>query len=214
VGVIEDHIILPPTWAAQMLAAHRQGAEVVGGSIENAATARRSDWAAFLCEYHQCLNPGPAGPATWLPGNNVTYRRSLLDRFGAILEGERWEDQLHAAMRAGGIVLERRPEITVGHKLEITAGEYAEQRFLYSRAFAAMRVASGPVWKRLAYGLAALALPPVLLVRIVRAVWQSARYRGELAPSLPLFIPFVIAWGAGEAAGALLGPGNALERVR
>lgn len=214
VGIIEDHIMVPPTWAAQMLRAHQEGAEVVGGSIENAATMRRSDWAAFLCEYHQCLNPGPAGASTWLPGNNVTYRRSVLERFASIIEQERWEDHLHQAMRAEGVTLERRPDIAVGHKLEITASAYAGQRYLYSRAYAAMRVGMRPAWKRWMYGVAALALPPVLLARIISAVWHSDRYRPQLLRSLPLFVPFVFAWSAGEVAGAWLGAGNALERVR
>src|SRR5262245_9187437 len=59
VAVIEDHVIVPDGWAAHLLAAQARGEEVVGGSVENAATARLVDWAAFLCEYSQLLPPLP-----------------------------------------------------------------------------------------------------------------------------------------------------------
>ena len=40
IGVIEDHVIVPPQWARQMLAMQGEGAEVVGGAVENATFPR------------------------------------------------------------------------------------------------------------------------------------------------------------------------------
>jgi hypothetical protein len=214
VGVIEDHVIVPPDWARRMLEAHREGAQVVGGAVENAATGRLVDWAAFLCEYSHCLTPPPAGPATWVTGNNVTYRRDLLESFRATIEREGWENLLHDALRGAGITLTSRPDIRVGHKMHYTVGLYAAQRFLYSRSFAGARLADSGAAKRGAYGLLALALPPLLLWRVVRNVWRSGRFRSELLRSLPLLAFFTLAWAAGEAAGAWLGAGDSLSRVR
>ena len=45
VGVIEDHVIVPPDWAERMLAEHAAGAQVVGGAVDNAATKTIVDWA-------------------------------------------------------------------------------------------------------------------------------------------------------------------------
>ena len=213
VGVIEDHVIVPPDWAARMLAAHREGAEVVGGAVENAARGRVVDEAAFLCEYSHCLVPPPAGPAPWVTGNNVTYRRRLLDRFKDVIARGGWENLLHDAMRDAGVPLMSRPDIRVGHLKHYTVAEYMTQRYLYSRSYAGTRVSGAPLWRRLFYGAAAFALPPLLLARIVSNVRRAGRYRRELILSLPLLVVFVVAWAAGEVVGSWFGAGDALGKV-
>jgi len=212
VGVLEDHVIVPPDWAQRMLAVHRAGAEVVGGAVDNAARQRLVDWAAFLCEYSHCLAP-PVGASDWLTGNNVTYRRSLLERFRDAIGQERWEDYLHNTMRRAGVRLESRPDIQVGHKKHYTIGEYVFQRYVYARSYAGVRLDKSGVAQRFAYGIAAFALPPVLLSRIVARVLRARRYRSQLFKSLPLLMLFVMSWAAGEVVGYWRGAGNALSKV-
>jgi glycosyltransferase involved in cell wall biosynthesis len=214
VAVIEDHIIVPPSWGRQLLDALGSGVDVVGGSIENAATDTLIDWASFLCEYSACLPPLPAGETTWLPGNNVVYRRELLERYRSVIEEGRWENRLHDALRADGIKLVCRPEILVGHKMHYTLGLYLSQRFLYARSFADARTCDSSPVVRLAYGFAALFLPPVLFYRTVRNVIAKRRHRGYLVASLPLQAIFVTAWGLGEVVGYWFGGGAALSKVR
>jgi hypothetical protein len=213
VGVIEDHVLVPPDWAERMLAAHRDGAAVVGGAVTNAATDSFVDVAAFLCEYSHCLAPPPAGPASWLTGNNVTYRRELLERGRAALAAEAWENVLHDALRADGVTLTSRPDIVVGHRKHFTVAEYAAQRFLYSRSYAGARVRGAGVPRRAAYGLAAFVLPPILLWRLVRNVRRSGRHQGELIRALPLLALWLTAWTAGEVTGYWFGAGDALGKV-
>ena len=212
VGVIEDHVIVPRDWAERMLAAHRDGAQVVGGSVDNAARERLVDWAGFLCEYSQCLAP-PAGSAEWLTGNNVTSQRSLLERFQNVVSQERWEDCLHNAMRRAGVRLESRPEIQVGHKKHYTIREYLYQRYLYARSYAGSRVEQSGEFQKFTYGVAAFALPLLLLYRTVIRVFRARRYRRELLSSLPLVGLFVTSWAVGEIVGYWRGPGDALRKV-
>jgi GT2 family glycosyltransferase len=212
VGVIEDHVIVPPDWAQRMLAAHEAGAVVVGGAVVNAACDRLVDWAAFLCEYSHCLEP-PAGVAEWLTGNNVTYRRELLERFRATIEEGRWEDHLHGALRASGVPLLSRPDIVVGHKKHYSIRQYLQQRYLYARAFAGMRLEAAGRLRRMGYGGAALLLPGLLFYRIVSRVLAAQRHGRELIRSLPLLALFVSAWAAGEVVGSWRGPGDTLARV-
>lgn len=213
VGVIEDHVLVPSDWTDEMLRAHREGAAVVGGSVANAARDDLVDRAAFLCEYSHALDPPPDGPVDALPGNNVTYRRELLERFRPVVEEGGWEDRLHRALREAGVELECRPEIRVAHEMHYSAGEYASQRFLYSRALAALRLEGRAAWQRWAYAAATAALPAVLLARIGARAWRAGR-GGLFFLSLPLQVVFVTAWAAGEAVGALAGDGGALARVR
>jgi GT2 family glycosyltransferase len=214
VAVIEDHVIVPPGWARSLLDALAGGENVVGGSVENAATETWLDWAAFLCEYSHCIPPLPAGPAEWLTGNNVVYRRELLERYREVIDEGKWENHLHDRLRADGVRLMCRPEIEVGHKKHYTFGEYLSQRYLYARSYAGARVTGAPVWKRLAYGAAAFVLPPLLFYRTVRRIFAKGRHRGWLVRSLPLLAVFVTAWGLGEVIGYWFGAGNSLSKVR
>lgn len=216
VAVIEDHVLVPPGWASAMLAALADGAAAVGGSVENAATETLLDWAAFLCEYSALLPPLVAGEVTGLTGNNTAYRREALEQeqARAAWEAGRWEDHLHAAIRAQGGRLVQHPEIRVGHRMHYAPGEYPAQRFLYSRAWAGMRAEGWSVPRRFAAGALALALPPVLFARIVRTVWGKGYHRGILVRALPRLAGYVLAWGLGEVVGYWAGAGQALRRVR
>jgi hypothetical protein len=212
VAVIEDHVIVPRGWARAMLDAQRDS-PVVGGAVENAATERTVDWAAFLCEYSHCISPLPAGPSEWLTGNNVVYPRALLDRYRSRLSADQWENHLHAMMRADGVVLTCRPEISVGHRKHYTVWEYLSQRYLYARSYAGARVATASPLRRLAFGAAALALPPVLFQRTVSRILSKKRHRAELVRGLPLIAIFVCSWAAGEVVGSWFGAGNSLQKV-
>lgn len=214
VGVIEDHVIVPTDWAERMLAEHRAGHPVVAGAVENAARGTSVDRAAFLCEYSHCLDVPRSDAAEWVTGNNVTYRRDLLEAYRDVIAEGRWEDRLHAAMRADGVPLAVRPGIRVGHAMHYTLGEYLAQRYLYARSFAGMRLSDRGRVARLLYGAAAPALPPLLLLRIVTRARRAGVPRREVLEAIPLLALFVSAWAVGEAVGAWAGPGRSLASVR
>jgi hypothetical protein len=213
VAVIEDHVVVPPGWARALLEARRETGAVVGGSIDNAARSSVIDWAAFLCEYSHCITPLPSGPTSALPGNNVVYDRALLARYRDVIAEGKWENRLHDAMHGDGVPMVLRPEIGVGHKKHYTVGEYLSQRFLYARSYAGERVRGMPRTRRLAYGAAAFALPPLLMYRTVARVLAKRRYRVQLALSIPLLVVFIASWTAGEIVGYWMGPADSLSRV-
>lgn len=129
------------------------------------------------------------------------------------MEAGKWENHLHDTLRAEGVELFCRPDIVVGHKKHYTFREYMSQRYLYARSYAGARVAEAPAFRRMTYGLGALALPPILFYRTVsRLVWKRKHLR-TLAKSLPLIMLFVTSWGAGETVGYLFGPGDSLRKV-
>lgn len=215
VAVIEDHVVVPPGWARGMLDALAQGHAAVGGPVENAATETLTDWAAFLCEYSSTLPPLPAGPSDWLPGNNVAYPAAVLRRHDAVLAQGRWEGALHDAIRAEGGTLLMAPGLVAGHRMHYSVGLYLSQRFLYSRSYAGERREAMSRPRRIAMGAAALVLlPPLMFARTVSRVRAKRRHGRELLRSLPLLVPFCLAWGAGEAVGTWFGPGRSLSKVR
>jgi hypothetical protein len=214
IAVIEDHVLVPPDWPRRLLEGLATGADVVGGSVQNAATGTTVDWAAFLCEYSHMLAPVGGDRVDGLTGNNVVYRRRLVEKYAWVLEQGRWEDHMHAAMRNDGVTLTCRPDIVVAHKMHYRIRDYVSQRYLYARSYAGMRRADMALARRAAFALGSIALPPVLFARIVNRVRASGRHRAELVRSLPLLVLFVCAWAAGEAVGYAAGGGNALARVK
>jgi hypothetical protein len=213
VAVIEDHVLVPPDWARQMLDTLAASHDVVGGTVRNAATDRLVDWAAFLCEYSHLLPPIPAGEVEWLTGNNVVYRKDVLKRYESTLAQGRWEDYLHAAMRGDGISLFCRPDIVVGHKMHYRVRDYLSQRYLYARGYAGQKRTDMSPAVRAIRAAGTLALPPLLLFRIMRRVLGRRGHRAELVRSLPLLGVFVCAWAFGEMVGYLAGPGDAMSRI-
>ena len=213
VAIIEDHVIVPRGWSRALCDASRETGGVVGGSVDNGATEQLTDWAAFLCEYSHCLPPLPAGPTTWLTGNNVIYPRQLLERYHDVIAAGRWENHLHEALLRDGIQLVCRPEICVSHKKHYSVGEYLTQRFLYARSYAGTRLVNASVAKRVAFGFAAFALPPLLFYRTVSRVLKKKRYRLRLLQSLPLLALFVGSWSVGEVVGYWSGPADSLAKV-
>jgi glycosyltransferase involved in cell wall biosynthesis len=214
VAVIEDHVIVGPTWARQLLAALAEGWDVVGGSVSNAATASAVDWAAFLCEYSHLLPPLPSSRLSGLAGNNVVYRRTSIDRYAALVSAGKWENYLHTAMQRDGLRLTCRADIVVAHKQHYRVSEYLRQRYLFARSYAGIRRLGMPLPARVLFAVGAVALPPVLLVRIARQVFGKRRHRIEFLRALPLIAVFVCAWAAGEAVGYACGPGDALSHVK
>ncbi len=212
VAVIEDHVIVPPGWSRALLAA-RTTAQVVGGGVQNAATERLVDWAAFLCEYSHLLAPLAGGESQWVTGNNTVYDRTLLEKYREVTHAGRWENYLHDTLRDSGVPLICHPEIVVGHKKHYTIGEYFTQRYLYARSYAGARVQGSNALRRFAFGAAAFALPPLLFWRTVSRTMQKDVARSLVWRSMPLTALFVCAWGAGEVVGYWFGAGDSLSKV-
>ncbi len=186
----------------------------MGGAIENGVCDTALDWATFLCEYSAFVPPIRSGPATALPGMNVAYRRSAiteLDR--AILLRGFWERTVHPLLAQKGFVLYLNDEIRILHKKKFSFRLFAHQRFLYSRYYAGLRFSQVQIAARWAMCGLTLALPPLLLIRIVRNLTSKKHLLPQLARALPLITVFVLIGVCGEVVGYTLGPGDALSRI-
>ena len=213
VAVIEDHVIVTQKWAHQLLDAFDEGVEVLGGSVENLACDKLIDWAPFLCEYSHLIPPIPEGSVDSLAGNNVAYKKTVLDRHLHVADEGHWEHYLHAKLKESGVELICQSDLIAGHKKHYTFWEYMSQRYLYARFYSSKRVAQSNIVKKCIYGMGSCILPPLLFYRIVTRIGEKKEYRTLLIKSLPLISLFVLAWAAGEVVGSLFGEGKSLEKV-
>src|SRR5262249_23634444 len=192
-------------WASNMLAAHRSPYPVIAGTVENAARKRLTDWAAFFCEYGQLMSPLPEGEAGNIPGNNVGYKRWILDRFWPQIESGLWDSTLHDHIRNSGIPLYRIPSLRVHHKMSASLWWFINQKFHFARSFASLRFADVSWLRRAAYAIGMVFLPVVLAQRIALQVWSRKTHRREFVLCFPILILLLLSWGAGEAAGYIFG---------
>ncbi len=218
VALIEDHSMLPRTWAEEVLLAHRQyqGEKegVIGGPVENGSTATIFDWAFYLTEYAPLMPPMSAHKAPGVAGGNVSFRRELLplddDRFAGL-----WENHLLDELKNRGVAVRLHPGMTLLHRNPFTKSEFRQQRYLFLRSIAAMRSKSWGFVRRFVHATGALVILPWLLpLRVGVSVWRKRRNRRELIAGLPMMVTFLWIGIAGEIAGMLRGDGGSLAEVR
>lgn len=213
VAVIDDHCNVTEGWSARISAAHKQGLAVVGGPVRNVRTRRTRDWAAFLCEYSNYLEPAPSGAVWDLPGMNVSYDRSALDAIDDLLRAGHWESWLHPRLLERGFELHCLPEAPIEHAKDFDFAEFVSQRYHYARSFAGTRNQQLGT-RRVLYAIGTPLLVPLTVWRIGRNVLPRPRFRGVFVRSLPLILTYAIVWAAGETVGYAFGGGRSLLRVR
>jgi hypothetical protein len=126
---------------------------------------------------------------------------------------EVWEHFLHGRMRELGVRFYSDPDLVVSHKKEFGYGYFVSQRYHYSRSFAGMRMEGAPWWRRVAYACATPLLPPLLLARMSSTIMRKRGYGRRFVSCLPVLLTFLVVWAWGEAVGAVLGPGQSLQKV-
>jgi GT2 family glycosyltransferase len=217
-AIIEDHCMADPHWYEEIVKAHREHPEctAVGGAVENGSRDRLVDWAVFFTEYSAYMLPVPRGIATDIPGNNASYKRRAFEHLPGIdelLNRGFWESTLHPVLVARGDRLLSEPSIVVYHKKHFGFWYFVTQRYHFSRFYAGTLVTGTGVVRRAVRSVAALALPPVLLARIVGRVARKRRHLGQFLLTSPLLIVFTGVWAFGEVVGGLLGPGRSASAV-
>jgi glycosyltransferase involved in cell wall biosynthesis len=214
VAIIEEHCVAAAGWLGAAVAAHKAGSyAAVGGPVMDDGYRRIRDWVVYLCEYNGSLPPAPDGETSSLNGANIAYRRSVLIDHAACLDGGYWEASLHPVLHAEGLRFRSVPNMLVHHRGPFDFGYYLRQRFWFSRAFAGARRHALSLAHRIIYLVAAPVLPVVLLARIGWRVWEKKRYVRHFVGAVPLMIPALAVFVAGEWVGYVAGSGDALSKV-
>jgi glycosyltransferase involved in cell wall biosynthesis len=212
VAIIEEHCLAAPDWLRTAVDAHASGKYgVVGGPVVDHAYRRLRDWVVYFCEYNGYLPPWPDGETHNLGSANIAYSRALLLQYEELLKGGYWEARLHPTLIADGVKFRSVPNMIVHHRGPFDFGYYLQQRYWFSRAFAGARNMAGI--RKAAYLIASPLVPFLLLARMTQRVWRQRCRLEKFAQVLPLLIPVLMVYVAGEFVGYLAGPGDALLKV-
>jgi GT2 family glycosyltransferase len=212
VALLEDNCTVDANWCAELRKAHESPYFIVGGAVERRWDARSVDWAVYFYEYGKYMLPLTSGETDSLPGNNVSYKRSLLTAFKKHYRDGLFEAFLHQELRACGYRLHLAPAAIVYHTTHYQAGTVLAQCFHHGRHFAGRRTIHASGVTRLAFAAGSLLLALILPFRITRLVVTKQRHLRQLWRSLPYLVLFMASWACGECCGYLLGEGDSAKR--
>ena len=202
VALVEDHAFLEPEWAARVCEAFGSGCAAVAPLMLNPNPATATSWMNFLVSFMDAVAPAGPGEIEYGPGHNTSYRRAVLERYGAELRALlQTERNFHYRLRADGYVLRAAPDARLAH-MNISLPRVAfRQAWIGGVMFGHYRAAGMPLWERVARTLLAPLVPPVRFRRMRRVA--SRVPEESVAPTLAwVMVPLALALhAAGEAAG-------------
>jgi glycosyltransferase involved in cell wall biosynthesis len=213
VALIEEHCLAAQDWLAALSAAFSPGYVAVGGPVAFRQESRLRDWITYFVEYNSYLPPWPDGDTFNVGSANAAYKREILLSNLAGLNDGYWEATLHPKLLAEGKKFRSVPSMIVYHRGPFDYFYYLRQRYLFSRAFSGARRQTISTAQRAFYLLAAPAIPFLLLFRIASRVFARNCYPNKFLLSLPMLIPAMTSYVAGEWMGYAFGPGAALMEV-
>ena len=213
VAVTDSSCVVAENWISAIFAAHQSDSPVIGGAVEMCESKKLVDWAAYFCEYGQFMKPIAAGVVQVLPGNNISFKRDVLEKNKQFVENEFWKTYLCQQLQADGIELISAPSMLVYYTKSFEFLPFLIRRFHHGRCFAGMRIKHETVFKRALYAVGTIFLPAVFLVRTLAPVLQKRRFVREFLLSLPISILAILFWSFGETCGYLAGTGKSCEHI-
>lgn len=201
VAVTEDHCLPATNWVQNIIDAHAAAPVAIGGVVEKTGPDDPLNWAVYFLDYLRYMPPVTSGETHELTDLNVSYKMSALREIADVWELEFHEPAVHGALAARGGKLWLSPDIVVNQRRDLTIEHALWDRYAFGRLFGSTRVAHAPASKRLLYALLSPALPPLLVMRLVRHMLRKRRRGWQFLAALPLIVLLAGAWAYGECVG-------------
>jgi len=212
VALLEDNSIVAPTWSRAIRRAHDAAHTIVGGAVERVGAHRAVDWAVYFYEYGKYMLPCAEGVSATLSGNNVSYKRTLLQEIQHEFRDGFFEAFLHERLRGQGRTLYFAPDAVVYHTMNYRPTDVLVQTFHHGRHYAGRRVAVASRITRLGFAAGSMFLPLILPMRIAQLCLRRRRHLRELTIAMPYLILFMTSWACGELMGYLYGEGESVQQ--
>ena len=205
VAMIEDHAIPADDWCQQILAAHEQPCDVIGGAIENAVD-QPLNWAWYYCDFGRYGRPLEHGEVEYVSDINVAYKRDALESVRDIWREAYHETTVHWALQNRGTKLYLNDKMLVfQNRPPLSIKKIWRERFDWGRVFAETRASEMSFTKRFYYAAGAIFLPPLLLKRAVKNMRRQKRTARQILSVAPYLLLLLTGWSVGEFTGYLLG---------
>ena len=193
----EDHCIPQPDWVRKLYDAQAPGRAAVGGLVHTVDETNSVDWAFYAVDFFRYMPPAVRGPSPSLTVCNVAYRRDQLRAIETLWSEIFHETAINEALRERFGDLWLAPEAQVHMRRNVRFGDAVYERYAFGRLFGCTRLQFAP-GRRLYYSVFAPALPILLLGRIARRSFRSAKGAARFLRALPVLTTLVFAWAWGE----------------
>ncbi len=205
VAMTEDHALPAPDWVSQVLTAHEQPYDVIGGAVEN-GIERPLNRALYFCDFGRYGRPFKGTEASYLSDVNIAYKRGALLSVQDIWCDAYQETTVHWALKRNGrkLFLDDRPVVFQNRK-GITFIKALRERIGWGRIFAETRVREITFLKRLVFALSWILLPFVMTWRVFGHMLRQRQSLWIIFSTLPMAFLLLIAWSWGEFLGYLYG---------
>lgn len=212
IALTEDNCVIDKRWCAEINRAHNSPHQIIGGSVENISVGGPLNWAVYFYEYGKYMLPNDPGVVECLPGNNVSYKRSVFTEVADHLREGFFETFIHQELKKRGHTLYLAPSAVVFHQKSYRLKKAIKQCYHSGRSFAGIRAAQVPLARRLGLTIGSLALPLILPLRIAMRTVRKGTHIRELLISLPYLLSLMTSWSCGELCGYVFGEGNSTSQ--
>lgn len=204
---VDSDVYVDARWIDNVVAAAATEADLICGSIENANPECAVSRAEQLVMFSEFLPETPERAMWFTLSGNLVMRRAIYDRWGPFVEIRAAEDLIFSRrLRTAGARLLFYPRMRVFHDNRKTIRPYLRNQVVLGR-YTAMARRLVPFADTSSYWLFLLAVPVAPLAKLAKITWRLYRWTpaqlGALVRNFPLVLLGVIAYGAGQAAGAL-----------
>jgi hypothetical protein len=211
IAMTEDHAKPAEDWVCQILTAHKQPFEVIGGAIENGVDAPLN-WAWYYCDFGRYGRPLADGEIEFVSDVNVAYKRDALMAISDVWCEAYHETSVHWAMKKRGIKLVLDEKMVVyQQRPKLSFGKVWKERIEWGRIFAETRVKKINNFRRLLLIATIPFLPTLLLARTVDNMRRQKKTVGQIIRILPLTFLLLLGWSFGELIGYVFGEPNSPE---
>jgi hypothetical protein len=203
VALTEDQVVPDGNWCEAIAAAHRNPYAAIGGAVENAGSGILHE-ALHLFDFGVYQKPFQPSEVSKLTDQNVSYKRSELEKIRHIWKDLYHESAVHAGLRAAGEKLWLTPESVVRFdRGRLAVGRQLKERFAWGRVFGGERAQRCSPLRRAALVLLSPIVPALIVWTRVRTGRRKGFSAGRLARLLPVLSFMAISWTAGEVVGGL-----------
>ena len=204
IAMTEDHAQPADNWVEQILLAHEQPYDVIGGAIENGVD-QVINRAVYICDFGRYGRPFESGPVKYVSDVNLAYKRDALESTRSIWQDAYHETTVHWEMLSKGqtLYLDDRP-VVFQKRRKLTMLNALTERVQWGRVFAETRAIRFGLVLRIIYAAGSPLLPPLMLLRGFGHMWRQRLTAGRMISTLPVAFLLLCGWSCGEFVGYLV----------
>lgn len=217
ISITEAHTTFAKNWCDTAISVSRASLDAaIGGAVEPGSSLSPVDFALYLCDYVQFALPLESGLSDDLPGNNVVFKRKVIDQYLSGKDLARdgfWKTFFCHELIEKGERLSRHSSMVAYYNRHLPFNAVMERRYHHGRCFGAMRSVEFGAAKKALYSASCAGLPLILMFRLIQKVLKKRSLVARFLRVYPICKLIICAWVAGEYRGMTAGADGSCDKL-